>query len=306
MGAAGGAGEAAVPLSPRERAEIEDAKAFLARIGYPITAPIVVAETLGPDVFGMAKNETIYLARVTINRGGNFLIGHAPRRAPAHHAGLPRREPPVPGLPDRPGGPQGLAHGKQPRATGETSTSTSSRPTPMNDELKAAVERLQSLVNGLRDHRFNHLPLVSPKNYPDLAADLSLVLSALSAQPQERLSNPPAGGEGVKGDRNTTLDEVIGRLASGARVILDSEGYPHLHEPQPHIDGPLWDRLCREGWLEPMANGGTFKLSEAGFLAYLRSTDELRTGPLSLTQEKAVSNSSGSVGSTPHVEDGGA
>lgn len=62
-------------LSEREEDEIEDAKAFLSRIGYDITQPIVVAETLGPDVFGMAKNETIYLARLTINRGGNFLIG---------------------------------------------------------------------------------------------------------------------------------------------------------------------------------------------------------------------------------------
>ncbi|MDP3869148.1 hypothetical protein [Phenylobacterium sp.] len=62
-------------LSEREEDEIEDAKMFLARIGYEITQPIVVAETLGPDVFGMAKNETIYLARLTINRGGNFLIG---------------------------------------------------------------------------------------------------------------------------------------------------------------------------------------------------------------------------------------
>ncbi|UPT53160.1 HATPase [Synechococcus phage Ssp-JY42] len=65
----------AVPLSKAEADEIDAAKAFLARIGFPVTAPIVVAETLGPDVFGMAKNDTIYLSRVTLNRGGNFLIG---------------------------------------------------------------------------------------------------------------------------------------------------------------------------------------------------------------------------------------
>lgn len=65
----------AVPLSKRESDEIEAAKAFLARIGFPVIAPIVVAETLGPDVFGMARNETIFLSRVTLNRGGNFLIG---------------------------------------------------------------------------------------------------------------------------------------------------------------------------------------------------------------------------------------
>lgn len=65
----------AAPLSDRERREVEDAKSFLDRIGYPITSPVIVAETLGADVFGMAKNDTIYLARVTLNRGGNFLIG---------------------------------------------------------------------------------------------------------------------------------------------------------------------------------------------------------------------------------------
>lgn len=64
-----------VPLSKAEADEIEAAKGFLARIGFPVSAPIIVAETLGPDIFGMAKNGSIYLSRVTINRGGNFLIG---------------------------------------------------------------------------------------------------------------------------------------------------------------------------------------------------------------------------------------
>jgi hypothetical protein len=65
----------AVPLSKREADEIEAAKAFLARIGFPVSAEIIVAETLGPDVFGLARNERIYLSRLTLNRGGNFLIG---------------------------------------------------------------------------------------------------------------------------------------------------------------------------------------------------------------------------------------
>lgn len=65
----------AAKLSAREIAEIKGATDFLADIGYVVSAPIVVAETLGPDVFGMAKNDTIYLARITLNRGGNFLIG---------------------------------------------------------------------------------------------------------------------------------------------------------------------------------------------------------------------------------------
>lgn len=65
----------AAELSGEEEEAIEEATDFLASIGYRITAPIIVAETLGPGVFGMAKRDTIYLARVTINRGGNFLIG---------------------------------------------------------------------------------------------------------------------------------------------------------------------------------------------------------------------------------------
>lgn len=65
----------ACALSPREQREIEDAKRFLASIGYPITAPLTFTETLGADVFGMAKDGNIYIARVTLARGGNFLIG---------------------------------------------------------------------------------------------------------------------------------------------------------------------------------------------------------------------------------------
>lgn len=62
-------------LSARELHEVEDAKRFLTSIGYPITAPVTFTETLGADVFGMAKDGRIYIARVTLARGGNFLIG---------------------------------------------------------------------------------------------------------------------------------------------------------------------------------------------------------------------------------------
>ncbi len=62
-------------LSSREAHDIERAKSFLAQIGYPITAPVLLVETLGPDVFGMAKDGHIYIAKIAITRGGNFLIG---------------------------------------------------------------------------------------------------------------------------------------------------------------------------------------------------------------------------------------
>lgn len=62
-------------LSSTEQEDVDDAVRFLSDIGYSISAPIVCVETLGPDVFGMAKNGTIFLSRTTLNRGGNFLIG---------------------------------------------------------------------------------------------------------------------------------------------------------------------------------------------------------------------------------------
>ena len=64
-----------VSLTKGDLRELEDAKAFLKQIGYEISAPIVVAETLGRGVFGMAKNDKIYISRTTLTRGGNFLIG---------------------------------------------------------------------------------------------------------------------------------------------------------------------------------------------------------------------------------------
>ncbi len=62
-------------LTATERSEIDTAKAFLERIGYPVSAPILAVETLGPGIMGLAKNDKIYLARATLTRGGNYLIG---------------------------------------------------------------------------------------------------------------------------------------------------------------------------------------------------------------------------------------
>lgn len=61
-------------LSTEDHGEIKKAKRFLEAIGYPVDAPVVVAESLGPGVFGMARHGTIYLSRNTLDRGGRFLI----------------------------------------------------------------------------------------------------------------------------------------------------------------------------------------------------------------------------------------
>jgi hypothetical protein len=45
-----------------------------------------------------------------------------------------------------------------------------------------AVARVKLLVMDLRDPRFSHIALVSPEHYPDLAADLDALLSALERQ----------------------------------------------------------------------------------------------------------------------------
>jgi hypothetical protein len=62
-------------LSRREMQDIADARHFLASLGYEVTAPVTIAETLGPDVFGMVKDGKIYIAKIAVTRGGNFLIG---------------------------------------------------------------------------------------------------------------------------------------------------------------------------------------------------------------------------------------
>lgn len=62
-------------------------------------------------------------------------------------------------------------------------------------------------------------------------------------------------------------------LADGCRLIADDEMQLQMIKPVEQPDGVTLDRLIREGWLERMPNGGTFKLSEAGLQAYFRYTD---------------------------------
>lgn len=61
-------------LSKEDKATVQEACSFLEAIGYPVTYPIIIADSLGPGIFGMAKDEKIYIAKTVIDRGGNFLI----------------------------------------------------------------------------------------------------------------------------------------------------------------------------------------------------------------------------------------
>lgn len=80
-----------------------------------------------------------------------------------------------------------------------------------------------------------------------------------------------------------SLRDAIGELASGAYVATEDDewGFSYkLVKPVAQPDGDDFTVLIHRGWLEGCANGGSYKLSDAGLRAYLRSTDELGDGRL--------------------------
>lgn len=73
--------------------------------------------------------------------------------------------------------------------------------------------------------------------------------------------------------------EVIALLASGAVLLEDEDRMgAELVTRHAQISSEQWNRLGRQGWLKPFANNGGAWLSDAGRLAYIRSTDELGNG----------------------------
>ena len=78
-----------------------------------------------------------------------------------------------------------------------------------------------------------------------------------------------------------TDEEVIAHLAGGMVLRTDaSQSGASLQAWRGSINSDQWNRLGREGWLEGFPNGCGAKLSEAGLLAYLRSTDEMGDGKM--------------------------
>lgn len=69
------------------------------------------------------------------------------------------------------------------------------------------------------------------------------------------------------------FETAIANLAGGCRLVADDEMQLQMVAPVEQPDGCTLDRLVREGWIERMPNGGTFKISDAGLLAYLRYSD---------------------------------
>lgn len=70
-------------------------------------------------------------------------------------------------------------------------------------------------------------------------------------------------------------------LAGGAYFRATGPGMElELVQPVEQPEGDVIARLIHHGWLNSLANGGGYRMSDAGKLAYLRSTDELGDGAL--------------------------
>jgi len=72
--------------------------------------------------------------------------------------------------------------------------------------------------------------------------------------------------------------KAVINLAGGCRLVADDEMQLRMIMPVEQPDGLTLDRLTREGWIERMPNGGTFKISDAGLRAYFKYTDGRNDG----------------------------
>lgn len=78
-----------------------------------------------------------------------------------------------------------------------------------------------------------------------------------------------------------SLKEIIAELAAGARIVAHDDGrYELCHPGKPITGHTLQWVLGEQGWIESTPNMGAYVLSDAGRLAYMRSTDELGSGEL--------------------------
>jgi len=65
----------AAQLTAQEKAMLADTLGFLRSVGVDVTAPVVVTESLGRGVTGLAVRGTIYLSRIALVNGPDYLAG---------------------------------------------------------------------------------------------------------------------------------------------------------------------------------------------------------------------------------------
>jgi hypothetical protein len=83
-----------------------------------------------------------------------------------------------------------------------------------------------------------------------------------------------------KADGFMRVEEVVEALATGYAARYEDGHDLYVTKTAGKVRSDTLDRLMREGWLEGFANGGGFRLSDAGRKSYLRSTDEMGDGKL--------------------------
>lgn len=83
-----------------------------------------------------------------------------------------------------------------------------------------------------------------------------------------------------KADGFMRVEEVVEALATGYAARYEDGHTLYVTKTAGKVRPDTLDRLIREGWLEGFANGGGFRLSDAGLRSYLKSSDEMGDGKL--------------------------
>ena len=101
----------------------------------------------------------------------------------------------------------------------------------------------------------------------------------MSNNPQDVRIIPEASDP--KKDGFMRVEEVVEALATGYSAYYERDSnILNVIKTAGRVRPDTLDRLMREGWLEGHANGGGFRLSDAGHRAYQRAYDELGDGKL--------------------------
>lgn len=78
-----------------------------------------------------------------------------------------------------------------------------------------------------------------------------------------------------------SLREILAELAAGALIVAHDDGRYELCHPGKQITGHTLNWvLAKDGWVQNTPNFGAYVLTDAGRLAYMRSTDELGNNEL--------------------------